>query len=271
MFVRQAKRSSLGSAASLLERIYHATVRQARSGNGNAVVALLLNIMQSMLFLGVFYLMFTVLGARRSAIRGDFVLYLMSGIFLFMTHTKAMKAVYGAEGPTSGMMQHGPMNTMIAITSAALSSLYIQMLSVLVILFVYHALVTPIHIEEPAGAFWMLMLSWAAGVGVGMVLLALKPWSPNFVPIIVTLYSRANMIASGKMFVANTLSYTMLKVFDWNPLFHTIDQSRGFVFINYNPHYSSISYPIYVTIGLITIGMMAEFYTRQHASRSWMR
>ena len=30
----------------------------------------------------------------------------------------------------------------------------------------------------------------------------------------------------------------MLTIFDWNPLFHTIDQARGFTFINYNPHYS---------------------------------
>ena len=71
------------------------------------------------------------------------------------------------------------------------------------------------------------------------------------------------------MFLANTLPYTMLKLFDWNPLFHTIDQARGFGFINYNPHYSSISYPLYVTIALIMIGLMAEFYTRKHVSLSW--
>jgi ABC-type polysaccharide/polyol phosphate export permease len=61
----------------------------------------------------------------------------------------------------------------------------------------------------------------------------------------------------------------MLVMFDWNPLFHCIDQARGFVFINYNPHYSSVSYPVYVTIALIMIGLMGEFYTRRHASASW--
>jgi ABC-type polysaccharide/polyol phosphate export permease len=39
-------------------------------------------------------------------------------------------------------------------------------------------------------------------------------------------------------------------LFIWNPLFHIIDQARGFVFINYNPHYTSISYPIYVSLAL---------------------
>jgi len=77
------------------------------------------------------------------------------------------------------------------------------------------------------------------------------------------------MIASGKMFVANSLTYTMLKMFDWNPLFHIIDQARGFAFINYNPHNSALSYPIYVTLALIMIGLIGEFHTRKHASLSW--
>jgi ABC-type polysaccharide/polyol phosphate export permease len=38
----------------------------------------------------------------------------------------------------------------------------------------------------------------------------------------------------------------MLVFFDWNPLFHLIDQTRGFVFNNYFPHHSSIEYPMRV-------------------------
>jgi ABC-type polysaccharide/polyol phosphate export permease len=77
------------------------------------------------------------------------------------------------------------------------------------------------------------------------------------------------MIASGKMFVANTLPSSMLALFDWNPLFHTIDQARGFVFINYNPHFTSATYPVYVGLGLIVLGMMGEFFTSRNASVSW--
>jgi ABC-type polysaccharide/polyol phosphate export permease len=61
----------------------------------------------------------------------------------------------------------------------------------------------------------------------------------------------------------------ILAMFTWNPLFHTIDQARGFIFLNYNPHYSSISYPIYVSLGCLMLGLIGEFYTRQHASISW--
>jgi len=97
----------------------------------------------------------------------------------------------------------------------------------------------------------------------------MKPWLPEIAGSLSTIYSRANMIASGKMFVANSMPSSVLAFFDWNPLFHCIDQARGFAFINYNPHFSSISYPLTVSIVLVMIGMMGEFYTRKHASVSW--
>lgn len=269
MFRAERSNSTLGSTFGLLELIYHATVRSIRKSHGNAVIGLLMNVMQTVILVITFYVMFSVLGMRSSAIRGDFLLYIMSGIFLFLTHTKAMGAVFGAEGATSAMMNHAPMTTAVSISAAALGALYIQVLSVTVVLYIYHAAVNPIEIYNWVGAMAMLLLSWFTGVAIGLLLLAAKPWAPEVVSIIQTVYSRANMIASGKMFLANTLPHKMLVLFDWNPLFHTIDQARGYIFINYNPHFSDWTYALYVGLALIMVGLMAEFYTRQYASLSW--
>ncbi len=269
MFQAPVRKNGISSAASLVELIYHGTVRQLRKTHGNAVIGLVMNIVQSMIFVLGFYVMFIVLGIRAAALRGDFMLYIMSGVFLFMTHTKAMQAVASSEGPASAMMQHSPMNTVIAIVSAALASLYIQVLSVIVILFAYYTLSTPFVIYDPVAALGILLLAWITGVAVGLVFLAAKPWAPEFIGVALTVYARANMIASGKMFVANTLPPTMLAMFDWNPLFHCIDQMRGAMFINYSPHNSSLAYPIYVSLALVMIGLMGEFYTRKNASASW--
>ena len=251
------------------ELIYHNTVRQVRQTNGNAFMALIMSMLKAVIFVGAFYFMFTVLGLRGSAIRGDFLLYIMSGIFLYMTHNAGLSSVLGAESSTSPMMKHAPMNTAIAIASSALSALYVQVLSLMVLLFIYHVAFTPIYIPDPIGAFAMLLLAWLAGCSIGLVLLALKPWMPGVVGVFSTVYQRANMIASGKMFVANSLPATMLAMFDWNPLFHAIDQARGFMFLNYNPHNSSIIYPVCVALTLIMIGLLGEFFTRRHASLSW--
>lgn len=269
MFTVERPKTTLGSALSILEIIFHNTVRSVRKTHSNALIGLLINIVQTVILVGVFYAMFEILGMRGSAIRGDFLLFVMSGIFLFMCHTKAMAAVVGSEGPASPMMQHLPMTTAIAITSAALGSLYIQILSMVVVLYIYHIAWGPITIADPAGAMGMVILSWFSGVAVGMVFLALKPWFPQFVGIVSQLYARANMIASGKMFVANALPGFMLVMFNWNPLFHTIDQTRGFVFVNYSPHHSSTIYPLILSLALVMVGLMGEFYTRKHASLSW--
>ena len=71
------------------------------------------------------------------------------------------------------------------------------------------------------------------------------------------------------MFVANALPPAMLAMFDWNPLFHAIDQARGFTFINYVPRNSSITYAVVVGLILVMIGLMLEFKTRKTASMSW--
>jgi ABC-type polysaccharide/polyol phosphate export permease len=167
------------------------------------------------------------------------------------------------------MTLHAPMNTIIMITSSAVSALYQQIFSMAVILLFYHILFTPISIQEPIGALGMLLLAWFSGVAVGLIFLALGPWMPDFMGLLRRLYIRLNMIASGKMFVVNALPATMVAVFDWNPLFHIIDQTRGFVFLHYNPHVTSIAYPIYVSLVLLVIGLMGEFYNRKAVSLSW--
>ena len=134
MFRPERSKSTIVSAFTLAELIFHSTVRSIRKTHGHAVIGLLINMMQTAMLVVTFYVMFDVLGLRGSSVRGDFLLYLMSGIFMFMTHTKSMGAVFGSEGPTSAMMKHAPMTTAISIGSAALGALYIQLLSIAVVL-----------------------------------------------------------------------------------------------------------------------------------------
>ena len=269
MFRPNVRTTKTRGAIAMLELIFHASVRDIRKSHGNAVVGLLMSIVQSVMMVLVFYFMLQLMGARGSAIRGDFMLYIMSGVFMFMTHSKTLSAVAKSDGPTSAMMKHSPMNTIVAIASASISSLYQQVLSAAVILFFYHTMFARITIHEPIPMIGMFLLSWASGIGVGMVFKAATPWQPELFGILTSLYARANMIASGKMFVANAMPTSLLAWFDWNPLFHTIDQGRGFIFLNYFPHYSSWTYALQVTVVLIMLGLMGEYYTRTYASASW--
>ncbi|MDB6452659.1 ABC transporter permease [Falsirhodobacter sp. 20TX0035] len=263
------RRSAFSAILRTGEVVFHATVRHIRKGSGNAIVGLLMNMLGTIMMVTAFTVLMSLSGLKGGAIRGDFILYVMSGIFLFITHTQTMAAVSRAEGMTSQMMKHSPMNPVVAILAAALSQLYVQLLSATVVLYIYHAAVHPIHIDDWQGMMGMFLLAWGSGVAIGMVAYAFMPWAPRTVGMIVTLYQRINMIASGKMFLANSLPAMMLSMFDWNPLFHIIDQNRGFIFLNYLPRNTNITYPLIVTLVFFMIGLMGIFYTRNYASASW--
>ncbi|MFD1342660.1 ABC transporter permease [Litorisediminicola beolgyonensis] len=272
MFQQVRPRTAAGGAVNILELVYHNSVRSVRKTHSNAVMAIGMNMLQTVVFTMAFFFMFQMLGLKGSAVRGDFLLYIMTGIFLYMTHSKTLGAVSGAEGATSAMMQHAPMNTAISILSAMLSTLYIQVLSFLAVLFVYDVAFNPgviSEIHDPIGVILMLCLAWFSGAAIGMCFLAAKPWAPTPIGIVSTIYQRANMIASGKMFLANTLPPMMLNLFDWNPLFHAIDQARGYAFVNYFPRNSDWEYALWVGITLMMVGLMGEFVTRRNVSASW--
>jgi ABC-type polysaccharide/polyol phosphate export permease len=263
------KRPPMRTFLSQMELIYHIAVRSVRKTHGNALISLLLNMFQTAMMVLGFYFTYAVLGLTTQRVRGDFILYIMSGIFMYVTHIRAIAAVTGADGWTSPMMKHAPMNPIVSIAGAALGSLYIQVLSMVAVLAIYAMAFHPITIDRPVQAFGMLLVAWFAGVAIGMIFRAAKPWQPELVTILTSVFQRANMVASGKMFLANSLTPKMLAIFSWNPLFHTIDQARGFTFANYNPHFSSWSYPLLVSCVCLMIGLIGEFYTGQHVSLSW--
>jgi ABC-type polysaccharide/polyol phosphate export permease len=269
MFSKTRRISTFALFYTTCELIFNQAVRDVRKNHGNAIIGLLLNILQTMILVAVFMLIFVFSGMSGSAVRGDALIYLMTGVFLFMAHIKVLGAVSAAEGPTSAMMKHRPMNPIVAIGGAALAELYIQTLSVVVILFLYHVIWTPVELYMPIAAFSMLLAGWLAGVAIGVILYALKPWAPSASKLLTQVISRINMIASGKFFLANSLPESYLTYFLWNPLFHAIDQARGFAFINYSPMHTSALYPLLFSLVALFLGLLGEFYTRQHASLSW--
>lgn len=269
MFKQRRNSNMLQAAGTTLALIYHQTVYNLRNSHRNALVGLLMIIVQSAIFIVILLTLYVLIGIRSSPIRGDFMLYIMSGIFIFMTHVQTAGAVAASHSLTSGVVKHEPLNAAVLIAGAACAMLYRQLISCFVILSVYHLAFTPITIHDPVGAMALLLLAWFSGIAVGMVFLGIKPWSPALSRTLTTFYQRVNMFASGKMFVANTIPNFMLPWFIWNPLFHLIDQERGFLFINYSPHKTWLLYPLWVTLACFMVALLINFTTRKYESVSW--
>lgn len=269
MFKQRQNRNMFQAAFTTLALIYHQTVYNLRTEHRNAVVGLLLTMVQSALFVVVFLAMYALIGLKSSPIRGDFLLYIMSGIFVFMLHVQTVGAIAASHSISSGIIKHEPLNAAVLISGAALAVLYRQTIGCIVILSLYHLAFQEISIYDPLGAGALFLLSWFSGCCVGLVFLGIRPWSPQACKVLTTLYQRVNMFASGKFFVANTLPGFILPWFAWNPLFHLIDQERGFLFINYSPHRTSLLYPLWFSIGCLMIGLLINFTTRKYESISW--
>jgi ABC-type polysaccharide/polyol phosphate export permease len=268
LFSARQHSTILQAAGRTLGLIYHQAVYDLRHDDRNASAGLLMTILQSLLFIAGFLLIFLVIGVRNSPLRGDFMLYIMSGIFMFMTHVRAVGAVAGSAG-MGGIMKHEPLNPAVLIISASLATLYRQTISMLAILCFYHMAITPIEIENPVGAAAMFLLAWFSGCSIGLILRGIKPWLPKLVGLLTMFYQRVNMFASGKMFVANALPGVILPWFLWNPLFHVIDQQRGFLFINYTPMKTSPLYALWFSLAALMIGLLINFTTRRYQSLSW--
>ena len=113
-------RSGISGTLVLLKQVYFGHVGGMRKFSGwNAVLGLIGSMMQTVIFIMTFYFMFQLMGARSSPFKGNYMLYIISGIAMFMVHNTTVQAVAGAEGPTSGMMQHAPMHTICGMLGSA--------------------------------------------------------------------------------------------------------------------------------------------------------
>lgn len=269
MFTQRSNRNFLAAGATTLGLIYHQTVYNLRTDHRNAIIGLLLTIAQNVIFVAAFLLLYLVIGIRQSPIRADFLMFIMSGIFLFMTHVKTVGAVSVSHSVSGGLIRHEPLNAAVLIAAAALATLYRQTISCLIILWLYHVLMTPVLIAQPIGAMAMYLLAWFSGVCVGLIFLGIRPWAPKAAQLLTQIYQRINMFASGKLFVANVLPNFILPWFSWNPLFHVIDQERGFMFINYTPHKTDPLYAVWFSLAAMMIGLLINFSTRKYESISW--
>lgn len=62
MFQKTAPTNHASSAVSILELIYHNTVRSVRKAHGNAFMSIAVSVFQSLLFVLFFYIMFSIMG-----------------------------------------------------------------------------------------------------------------------------------------------------------------------------------------------------------------
>lgn len=245
------------------DRLHNATAAEVSRGHEHLLVSIAANVAQTLILVGVFYLFSILTGFGTAMVRGDLLIYLITGVCMFNLHIRAMGAVLsgGRPGAQDDTVHPG-------LAASALACLYIQAYSIAIVAGAYHAFIKSFSIEDAAGLASAFILCWLSGAGAGLIFLSAKSAFPRLSALAAQAYSRFNMIGSGQMFVANMLPAHVLVYFKWNPLFHLIDQARGFAFLNYSPWFSNMWYPAVATGILFVLGLLARSSAGQGAASS---
>ncbi|MEY8801968.1 ABC transporter permease [Leisingera sp. XS_AS12] len=240
-------------AVSAAGRLHNATAAEVARGHDHLLLSIAANVAQTLILVGVFYLFSILTGFGTAMVRGDLLIYLITGVCMFNLHIRAMGAVLsgGRIGAQNDAAHPG-------LAASALACLYVQAYSIAIVAGAYHVFIKSFSIDDAAGLAIAFILCWLSGVGAGLIFLSAKGVFPRLSALAAQAYSRFNMIGSGQMFVANMLPAHVLVYFKWNPLFHLIDQARGFAFLNYSPWFSNMWYPAAATGVLLVVGLLAR-------------
>ena len=267
MTARPHSKSLFFGALEFMELVYHSVVREVRSQSGNATFGVLKEVSTIGVFLGLFYMIAVFMGSG-VAIRGGIMMFLLTGIILFLTHIKAIASVRGASTAASAIMMHAPMTVILSILAKAFAGLYLQLVAVLLFLFIFWIFGVDLSVDNPPGLVLPVFFAWASGIAIGMVFMTLAPLFPFVIKTVSPIYQRAQMFTSGKFLPAAYMPTAMVGWFSWNPLFHCIDQARAATFIHYESDVTSLAYPVWFTLVALTFGLMGEFWAKNTLSKS---
>lgn len=260
-----------GGALRLAEVLKATVVHAIRQETGRSALGFVSAMIRPMVLVATFLVIIEVTGVRGIAIRGNTVTFLLTGTMCFLVHTGAAQKVSNAVRKARNLLHHAPASIFVFVLAQAAAALYLNLGAGLIIWTVAELSGFGLQILHPSGLIAPFLLSWASGVGVGLLLMALGHFAPTAAEVVSAFYTRFQFFTCGKFWAANIIPLGLVDIAVWNPLLHTIDQMRGAAFVNYTPQHTSLDYPIAFTAIALVAGFMLEWRLRSRFSLSAMR
>lgn len=261
----------LGGALRLMEVLKATIVHSIRHETSRSSLGFVAALIRPLVLLACFLVIFEISGFRGITIRGSTVTFLLTGIFCFLVHIGTLQKVAQAIRRSRTTLHRTPTALFVQVMAQALAALYLHLFAALVIMLVAELAGFHLGIRHPQGLILPYLLSWASGMGMGMILMAIGYSAPLSADLIGTIYIRLQFFTSGKFWAANVIPAGLADYAQWNPLFHIIDQMRGAAFVNYFPKYTSLEYPLVFTGLVLLLGFMLESRLRRGFSLSRLR
>ncbi|MGG7564765.1 ABC transporter permease [Rhodovulum sp. DZ06] len=259
------RRASLAREALRFCLLCHALAVQGIARQSTGSFGLLAAFATPVALCAGFLAAYEILGLFRPAIRGDVVIFLLTGIYLFQLAARARGAADLNGG--GALLWHQPVQPALVVWSGALGAFYITVTSMGLILTGAALWRGVPPAADPAGLGAPLLLAWGFGVGSGMVMSGISRYAGG-AQLMGMLWQRAMFLTSGIFFLASAIPGWLRPFFDWNPLFHIIDAMRMAAFVNYGGGDTSLEYAALCVAGLLAVGHALERKVRADFSIS---
>lgn len=256
----------------IVDKLFYYAVTIVQKKSGSAAWGLLKAVSQFFFMFIIFWIIMQLMNrVGFGKVRGNFELFVLTGVGHFLLHNMLVSSVSGAEKQSSLNLNMVGVDSFTALFSNVLSQLYLIAFAifVLLVLIYYYSIGKTYQLELNDPIFFtkciLLGLGWA--FAMGYFFRALQGFIPAVAKPLNMLYRRMGMITSGKMFLANSIPSSMFAIYSWNPLFHIIDQTRSAVFLNYTAFRTSLEYPFKMTIIFLFLGFSGDFILRRRYAR----
>lgn len=241
--------------------VYALVVRDLRTEHKNAALGILLSVAQPLVMGLVFYGFMVLLDGGGGQIRGDSLTFVVTGFLIFFTHIRTVSAVTGSL--RQDMLNHQRLTPFLMVSVKAAGALYKNVFALLIMFAANYLLRGVYEMHDPLRFISVILWCWLGGIAAGTIFLALDRYL-SWGGVLSTTYIRIMFFTSGKFFIASKVGGAIRPYFDWNPLFHLLDQGRGAIFVNYAARTTSMDYAIAVVLILLVVGFLTESYVRRH-------
>ncbi|MEM7239360.1 MAG: ABC transporter permease [Pseudomonadota bacterium] len=254
------------SAVAVILLIYDLTVRDLRTEHRNAAAGILISISQPILSGLAVYIFMNMLGTSSGKIRGDDLSFIVLGFIFFFLHIRTAASVAGSL--RGDMLAHNRLSPFLLVAVKACSTGYKMTLALLLMLLLNYLIRGVFEMQLPLIFILTVFASWIGGVAVGVLMMAANRYL-TWGGVLSSLYTRVMFITSGKFFVANQLPGFIRPLFDWNPLFHLLDQNRSAAFQHYTARTTSLEYPLIICAVVVVLAALVAHYVKANYSESF--
>ncbi len=241
--------------------VFALMMREVHTLYGKAKLGYLWAIIKSAMSIATMWFLRVVCGMSKP--HGMSVLtFLVVGYVLWGIMTGSINKCMKAVESNKTLLTFPQVSTIDVMVARCAVILCTEVISGTILLFIGYCLGYEFHISNVGGILYVLILVFAIGIGMGMILSSLNSYFPALERIVPIIFHFL-MFASGVMFSVTTFTGRIGTWILWNPFLQIIEFTRTCTSYGYPADFVSHTYLIQLALYSLVLGLLLEKFTRK--------